>query len=151
VTGYINLEGGSVLKLDSAGGSSDGMIIADGRIIVTGGAYMRGSGTTGSYMVAMTTSLCPTSGNCSGPENGNAVDIQGGSGSMVVFAPYGTMAIAGGGVVNSAVAKRLLMSGGTHIDYDTGLSSIDFITTGTGGGGGSSGGWKVDSWNEISQ
>ena len=129
------------------------MIIADGRIVVTGGAYMQGSGTAGSYMVAMTTSQCPTTGNCSGPENGNAVDIQGGSGSMVVFAPYGTMAIAGGGVVNSAIAKRLLMSGGTHIDYNTGLTSIDFITTGISGSGGngSSGNWQINSWSEVTQ
>ncbi len=153
VTGYIDLSGGSVIKLASSGGASDGMIIADGRIIVTGGADMRGSGTSGSYMVAMTTSQCPTTGNCSGPENGNAVDIQGGSGSMVVFAPYGTMAISGGGVVNSAIAKRLVLNGGSNIIYNSGLTSIDFITTGISGsgGGGSGGNWQINSWGEVTQ
>lgn len=151
VTGYVDLSGGSVIKLDSSAGTSDGMIIADGRIIVTGGAYMRGSGTTGSYMVAMTTSQCPTTGNCSGPENGNAVDIQGGSGSIAVFAPYGTVALTGGVVVNSAIAKRLTISGGSSINYDTGLSSIDFITTGGGGSGGSTGNWRIDNWSEVTR
>jgi hypothetical protein len=150
VTGYIDLSGGSIIKLATAGGTSDGMIISDGRIIITGGSSMRGSGTSGSYMVAMTTSQCPGTGNCSGPESGNAIDVQGGSGSMVMFAPYGTMALGGGVVVNSAVAKRVTLSGGSSINYDNGLSIIDFITTGIGTGT-SNGTWRVDSWGEVSQ
>jgi hypothetical protein len=151
VTGYIDLSGGSIIKLATAGGTSDGMIIADGRIILTGGSSMRGSGTSGSYMVAMTTSQCPDAGNCSGPESGNAIDVQGGSGSMVMFAPYGKMALAGGVVVNSAVAKTISLNGGSSINYDNGLSIIDFITTGIGTGTTNTGSWKVDSWNEVSQ
>jgi len=151
VTGYIDLSGGSVIKLDPSAGDSDGMIIADGRIVVTGGAYMRGSGTSGSYMVAMTTSQCPVTGNCSGPESGGAINVEGGSGSVVMFAPYGTLMIKGGARVNSAVAYRVILDGGSYIDYDSGLSDIDFITGSGGGGGSSSGGWKVDSWSEVSQ
>ncbi len=150
VTGYIDLSGGSKIKLASSYGESDGMIIADGRIVTTGGAYMQGSGTSGSYIVAMTTSQCPTSGNCSGPEGTDAVAIEGGSGSVVVFAPYGTMALAGGAVVNSAVAKRVIIDGGSHVNYDTGLSFIDFINS-SGGGGGGNGNWNIDSWSEVSQ
>lgn len=147
VTGYINLSGGSVIKLASSYGVEDGMIISDGRIIVTGGAYFRGSGTSGSYMVAMTTSQCPTTGTCSGGEGSNAITIEGGSGSVVGFAPYGTMNLAGGAVINSAVAKRIIVDGGSHINYDSGLTNIDFISS-SGGGGGL---WNVDSWTEVSQ
>lgn len=150
VTGYIDLSGGSVIKLDTSAGESDGMIIADGRIVVTGGAYMRGSGSSGSYMVAMTTSHCPDSGDCSGPESGGAVNIEGGSGSIAVFAPYGTVKLAGGVKINSALAYRVEIGGGSYIDYDEGLSNIDFISSGSGGGSSSSG-WKVDSWSEVSQ
>ncbi|MES2409584.1 MAG: hypothetical protein V4509_04795 [Patescibacteria group bacterium] len=153
VTGYIDLNGGSTIKLASAGGTSDGMIIADGRVTVTGGSSFQGSGTSGSYMVVMTTSQCPTSGTCSGTGSGNAMEISGGSGAVVTFAPYGTLFVDGGATVNSAIAKRFLLSGGSKVNYDTALTSIDFITTGISGGGGSgsSGNWKVDSWSEVTQ
>lgn len=142
VTGYIDLSGGSVIKLASSAGSSDGMIIADGTIAVSGGSTFSGSGTTGSYMVAMTTS-----------SSTSAFNISGGSGSVVTFAPYGKLNVTGGAQVNSAVAKSLWLDGGSRVVYDNGLSSIDFITTGISGGGGSgsSGNWKVDSWNEVTQ
>jgi hypothetical protein len=148
VTGYIDLAGGSRIKLASSYGSGDGMIIADGRIVTTGGAFMQGSGTSGSYLVGITTSQCPTSGTCSGTGPGNAVDVEGGSGSIVIFAPYGTMSLTGGAVVNSAVAKRVKVDGGSHINYDSGLSAIDFLNSGSSGAVGN---WNVDSWSEISQ
>ncbi len=148
VTGSIDLSGGSVIKIASSYGTRDGMIIADGRIVVTGGAYMRGSGTSGSYMVAMTTSQCPTAGSCSGNGSGNAIDVEGGSGSVVMFAPYGTLALAGGGTVNSAVAKRLTVTGGSTVDYTTGLENVDFVTSSSTSNTGSL--LTVQSWQEIS-
>ncbi|MDB5204284.1 MAG: hypothetical protein JWP09_312 [Candidatus Taylorbacteria bacterium] len=150
VTGYIDLNGGSYIKLASAGGTSDGMIIADGRVTSTGGSYFQGSGTSGSYMVVMSTSQCPTTGTCSGTGSGNAIEISGGSGAVVTFAPYGTLFVDGGATVNSAIAKRFILKGGSNVNYDTALTSIDFITTGISSGG-SSGGWKVSSWNEVTQ
>lgn len=148
VTGNIDISGGSVIKLASSYGTQDGMIIADGRIIVTGGAYFRGSGTSGSYMVAISTSTCPV-GSCSGGTGSDAITIQGGSGSVVAFAPYGTLSVQGGGVINSAVAKRITLDGGSHINYDTGLSDIDFINNSLGSGSGAL--WNVVSWEEVSQ
>jgi hypothetical protein len=58
------------------------------------------------------------------------------------------MSLTGGAVVNSAVAKRVKVDGGSHINYDSGLSAIDFLNSGSSGAVGN---WNVDSWSEISQ
>ncbi len=149
VTGKIMVSGGSVLKLASSYGSADGLIISDGRIAITGGSYMKGSGTTGSFFAAVTTSQCPTSGDCSGDGSGNAIDMQGGSGSVVAIAPYGTFAVQGGAMLNSVVAKRVIVDGGSNINYTTGLTSMDFFNTN--GIASTTSGWKVDDWEEVTQ
>ena len=145
VQGNIDISGGSVIKLSSSYGASDGMIIADGRIIISGGSTMGGSGTSGSYIVGMTTSACPTTG-CTTTK---AIDISGGSGSMLGFAPYGTISLTGGAAINSAVGYRLTIAGGSHVNYDAGLSAIDFVSFSDPTH--QTGGWRVDSWEEVSQ
>ena len=147
VTGDIVLNGGSIIKLASSYGTHDGMIIADGRIVTSGGAVFQGSGTSGSYIAAISTSACP-SGSCTGSSGtNNALDISGGSGSVVLFAPYGTAKVTGGAVIQSLIAYKAILDGGSNIIYDTGLSVIDFLD---GGDTSSEGGlWKVDSWSEV--
>lgn len=143
VTGYIDLEGGSKIKVPSSAGTSGGIIIADGRIFVGGGSDFRGSGTAGSYMMAISNSLCPYSGTCSGNGSGNAIDIEGGSGSVILVALNGKVSIQGGAQANDVVAKQIWVDGGSSVVYDPNLVGPSFV-------GASSGSWKVGSWGEVS-
>jgi hypothetical protein len=133
VVGNINLSGGGDIDLDSSYGTGDGVIITDGTLTATGGSHFDGSGVSGSYIVAISTA-----------SSTSAINISGGSGSVVLFAPYGTANFGGGASAKSVLAKQVRITGGSHVTYDSGLASLNFT-------GGSSASWQVDSWSEVSQ
>lgn len=139
VTGNISLNGGGIISLDSSYADTSGVIISDGRISVTGGGLFDGSGTAGSYLLVVTTSACPYSGSCS---NSPAVTASGGTGSVVLNAQNGDLELTGGASAKQLTAKKIIMSGGTTVHYETGLSDINFES-------GPSGGWNISSWQEV--
>jgi len=136
VTGNIDLQGGGKIKLGSSYGSSSGIIVTDGRISAGGGGYFEGSGTTGSYILLVTTSACPT--NCN---NNRAIDISGGAGAVVVNAQNGTIRFTGGGQAKQATANRIELEGGASVRYDTGLADTSFSSQPTGT-------WNITAWDE---
>lgn len=139
VTGNISLSGGGKINLSSGFGSNSGVIISDGRIDVSGGGQFNGSGTSGSYILVVSTSQCPYSGSC----NGNpAIDASGGTGSVVLNAQQGDLELSGGASAKQLTAKKIIMSGGTTVHYETGLTDITFES-------GPSGGWNISSWQEV--
>lgn len=138
--GYIKVEGGGKLNLDPSLGSGDGMFITDGRIEVTSGGDFDGSGTTGSFLLGISTIECP--GNCSG--SSEAVKLEGGAGAVAIFAPYGKVFVSGGSSIKQVTAKELYIEGGSSITYDPDLANIDL-------GGGDSSSWVVESWGEVSE
>jgi hypothetical protein len=131
VTGSITLNGGGSIKLASSYGTNDGVIVADGTIDISGGAYATGSGTTGSYIMIATTNSSDT-----------AASISGGAGAVIMFAPNGTLSISGGASLKEATAYKVVISGGSNVTYESGLSNNNFTT-------GASGTWDVSSWKET--
>lgn len=130
VTGNIVVSGGSTIQLASSYGSDDGVIIADGTIVMSGGGHATGSGAAGSYLMVVTTN-----------SGSNAVTLSGGSGAVIVYAPFGTMNISGGASLKEATAYQLNISGGSSITYESGLINSNFSS-------GPSGSWSVKSWGE---
>lgn len=139
VTGNINVSGGAKIKLGANYGSASGILIADGRITMSGGGTMQGSGTSGSYILAVTTSQCPYSGACSGNP---AISVSGGTGSVVLNAQQGDLNFSGGASAKQATAKKVVMSGGTTVTYESGLADINFSS-------GPSGSYNLISWDEV--
>lgn len=138
VTGNISVSGGGIIKLASSYGDSSGVIVTDGMITTSGGGTFEGSGFSGSYILVVTTSTCPE-----GPCNGNpAVKITGGAGAVVMNAQKGTVEFSGGAHAKQVTADTIVMSGGTIVDYETGLADINFSS-------GPSGSWGVVEWDEI--
>lgn len=131
VTGTITLSGGSTISLSSSYGTNEGVVIADGIVTIGSGADATGSGVSGSYLMIATTSYAS-----------NALTISGGSGAVILYAPNGTMNISGGAHLKEAVAYRISISGGSSVDYDTGLINTNFSS-------GPSGGWNVQRWQEV--
>jgi hypothetical protein len=133
VTGTITVNGGSFVKMQASAGTSGGIIIADGIISVSGGGVLQGSGTTGSYMMAVSNSTAS-----------NAITVNGGAGSIILTAINGTVNISGGGTANNVVAKQFNMTGGSHVIYDSSLAGLSFV-------GVQSSIWNIGSWSEVTQ
>lgn len=132
VTGNITLDGGGTIRLASSYGTDDGVIVNDGTVIVSGGGSATGSGTAGSYLMILTTNTSTTS----------AASISGGSGAVILYAPYGTLTVSGGASLREAVAYKMSIIGGSSITYEAGLTNNNFSS-------GPSGTWNVAEWTET--
>lgn len=140
VTGNMTVDGSGKIYVDSSMGAASGVIVVDGIVNLGGSGGVYGSGTAGSYVVIASTSACPGTG-C---PSTSAITVSGAAGSVVLSAPSGTVEFTGSAGVKAVVAKKMKMSGATHITYETGLASMDFDS-------GPSGAWSISSWNEVEE
>jgi hypothetical protein len=131
VTGNINLSGGGLIKLSADYGEDDGVIVAGGNIDVSGGADATGSGEDGSYIMLLSEST-----------SGSAASISGGSGAVILYAADGTLTISGGADLKGGTAKRIVISGGSDVTYESGLADMRFAS-------GSEAGFSIGKWKEI--
>ncbi|MEK7104455.1 MAG: choice-of-anchor R domain-containing protein [Patescibacteria group bacterium] len=130
VTGNIVLNGGGEIKLASSYGSNDGVLVADGTITISGGGHATGSGTTSSYIMMLSTN-----------SGSSAITVSGGAGAVIVYASFGTINISGGASLKEVTAYKILVSGGSSITYESGLTNNNFSS-------GPSGSWAINSWGE---
>ncbi len=129
VTGNITVSGGATIQLASNYGSNDGIIIADGNISMLGGGHATGSGVAGSYIMLLSNS-----------SSNSAFSISGGSGSVIIYAPFGTVNISGNASLKQVTANKILVSG-ANVTYESSLANTSFS-------GSSAGSWSIDSWGE---
>lgn len=139
ITGNLTVDGSAVVKLDASYGSGDGIIVVGGRIIISGSSPIQGSGTTGSYIMAVSLSDCPISSSCSGA---NAIDVSGSAGAVVLVAQNGTVSFTGSASAKQATGYGISLSGSTSVSYESGLADMNFTS-------GPSGSWTVTSWKET--
>lgn len=129
IHGTITLSGGGEIVLSSSYGSASGIIVSDGYVIINGGSDFAGSGQPGSYPFLITTSACPVAPECNG---NSAVYLSGGAGTVAIIAQNGEVLINGGSSLKMVTAKKITMSGGATLTYDSGLVSPNF-SSGPGG------------------
>ncbi len=137
VTGTILVEGGTQIKLAPGYGTTDEYVVA-GYIRTTGGGVITGNGTAGSYIIIATDSGDTCTSLCQGYTY--AASVSGGTVSMVIVAPNGTLLATGGADLNAAMAKTIIMEGGSNLTFEAALGTITFSTTGSA--------WSVQSWKE---
>jgi hypothetical protein len=131
VKGNLVLNGGGNILLSSAYGADDAVIIVDGTITISGGGHATGSGTVGSYIMTLSKSTSTT-----------AISVSGGAGAMIAYAPYGTIIVSGGASLKEATGYRIVVTGGSDITYESGLTNNNFSS-------GPSGTWGVNNWKEV--
>jgi hypothetical protein len=131
VKGNLVLNGGGNIKLSSGYGSNDATIIVDGTVTVSGGGHATGSGTAGSYILILSKS-----------SSANAISVSGGSGAMIAYAQYGTITVTGGASLKEATGYRIVVTGGSDIIYESGLTNNNFSS-------GPSGTWNIETWKEV--
>ncbi len=138
VTGTISVGGGSKIQLGSSYGAGDEKIIGQ-YVRLTGGGQVLGNGVTGNYVILVADGPdCPS--GCSG--SNYSISTSGGTASVVLVAPNGSVELSGGTTAKSIIAQTIIMSGGSTLQYESGLANLSFTTA-------SSTTWNVESWKEV--
>jgi hypothetical protein len=141
VTGDVTMSIGSTVKLDSSYGTTTGILIADGAITIANNVDFEDSGTSGSYIMILSTSVCDEDivGN---PCSSDAVHVQNNSDIVIAAAPYGAVAFSNNAGVKEVVANKIRLKQNATITYGTGLINIEFSS-------GPSGSYNISSWKET--
>ncbi len=142
VTGKITISQNGQIKLGTNYGANSGVIISDGKIEVSAGASMSGSGTAGSYITAVTTSACPDDANCGNNNSNYAIKASGNTNTVILNAQNGSLYFTGGAVAKQITANKIILDGGSDIEYETGIANMEFSS-------GPSGSWNLISWDEV--
>lgn len=134
VTGDITINTNAILSLDPSYGSSSGVIIADGGILILNGALLSGSGEDGSYLMMLTTKNSAVE---------NAVDINNNSNSAIFYAPYGIININNNAVLKESCGYKLIIGNSAVFNYEMGMAEIFFSSGPSGGWSELKGYWQV--------
>lgn len=137
VEGNVNVTGSGKIVLHSSYGNTSGILVSDGRLILSGSGQLNGTGQTGSYILFVTTSNCDAS-FCAG----NAINISGNAGSVILNAQNGTISFTGSASAKEATAYKMSLSGNTIVNYESGLANLNFTS-------GPSGSWGLENWQEV--
>lgn len=137
IVGNITTNNGAQVSLDSSYGPTGGVIVTDGRVILSNNVGFTGSGSEGSYVLLATTSSCPS--GCSGL---NALEILNNVGAILVSAQNGTVHLNNNVALNEVVGNKIIVDNNAEVTYVSGLASTLFTS-------GPSGGWSIKSWKEI--
>ena len=137
VKGNVTVSGAAKIVLDSTYGNTSGILVSDGWLDLEGSGQLNGTGQAGSYILFTTTSNCSIS-YCAH----NAIDISGNAGSVILNAQKGTISFSGSASAKEATGYKIILVGGTTVNYESGLANVNFTS-------GPSGGWNINSWKET--
>ncbi len=139
VTGMVSVTGSGKIFVDPSLDSASGLIISEGLINIGGSGGIYGSGQPGSYVLLNSMRSCTDYTNCN---NNPAISISGSAGSVVLNTPNGAIKLSGSAKIKAGSSKMLIMDGSTSVEYETGLTNINFTT-------GPSGSWIKKLWSEV--
>lgn len=139
VVGNLTMDNGSAIRLNSGYGTNSGTVIVDGNVVIGNNSTFSGSGTTGSYIMVLSTSDCPLGPTCLGA---NAISVSNNAGAVVLNAQSGYVHFSNNAGAKEATAYRIVLDNNAFITYDSGLANVNFSS-------GPSGGWNVISWKEV--
>jgi hypothetical protein len=131
ITGNLAVSNDATVRLDSLYGSSGGMIIVDGVSTLSNGSQFEGSGTSGSYIMLLSTN-----------NTGNAIVLSNNAEAVILYAPNGTVQLSNNANVKQITAKTISLSNNAIIDYEQGLTNATFSS-------GPAGGYEILNWEEI--
>ena len=131
VQGNLLVDNNSIMKLASGYGSSEGVIIVDGTITISNNSTFQGSGATGSYMLALSTS-----------SSTSAINLSNNGGAVALYAANGTINVANNGTAKSLTGYYIHLNNNAVITYDEGLRNANFVS-------GPSGSWNISKWEET--
>lgn len=131
VQGNVIINNNATVRLSSSYGTSEGVIVADGTINIQNNAIFEGSGSPGSYLMALSTSISTS-----------AISLQNNGGSVILYAANGTVNLSNNSTAKALNGKYINLDNNAVVIYDSGLANSNFVN-------GPSGGWDIQSWKEI--
>lgn len=131
VTGNLSVNNNGHMNLVSGYGSNDGVIIVDGTIDIGNNATFTGSGTSGSYILALSTSY-----------SSSAITLGNNAGAVVLYAANGTITASNNATAKELNGYNIVLGNNTTITYDSGLANLNFVS-------GPSGSYTISSWKET--
>lgn len=137
VKGSVLISGNAVVKLDPSYGANDGAIVTDNALNLSGNSAFQGSGTSGSFILLLTTSTNGVAA-CTSPY---AISLSGNSGAIILAAPFGSIQLTSNAAVNNAIAYRMCIDGNSSATYDAGKSQANISTGGAD--------WSINEWKEF--
>jgi hypothetical protein len=130
VQGDLDVSNNATVSLASGYGSSEGVIIVDGTVYLGNNANFTGSGTSGSYVMVLSTS-----------NSTSAITVGNNAGAVILYASNGTINVSNNAGAKSITGYSINLNNNAVITYDSGLANSNFSS----GPGGS---WNVSSWKE---
>lgn len=134
IKGNLTIDNNSIIKLASSYGASDGVLIANS-ITTSNNGQLNGSGTSGSYLMAIATKV---STNSSTP----GISVSNNVGSAILVAPYSYISLSNNAAAKELIAYGLSLDNNVTVTYESGLANSSFVN-------GPSGTWDITSWKEI--
>lgn len=131
VQGNIDISNNANVSLSSSYGTSEGVIVADGTVNIGNNAVFAGSGSTGSYLMMLSTSTSTS-----------AITLSNNGGAVILYAANGTVNLANNAGAKSLNGKQINLENNAVVIYDSGLVNSNFVN-------GPSGGWGIASWKEA--
>jgi hypothetical protein len=140
VHGNITVSGNSAqVRVDPSLGTNGTIIVVDGRVETSNGGQLTGSGTSGSFIMVVSTNTCPSGSGCN---LHNAIEIGNNSGTVILNAQSGTIQFTNNSTASQVTANKILLTNNASVTYESGLQDPNFTT-------GPSGSWAIDSWKEV--
>jgi hypothetical protein len=131
VTGTIALSNNAEVVLDPGYGTTDGVIVVEGTTALGNGSLFTGSGQQGSFVMLLSLNTST-----------QAITLYNNTGSVLLYAPYGTIEVSNNANLQQVTAKTLSLANGAIITYTQGIINAVFSS-------GPSGGYQILSWGEI--
>lgn len=142
--GYIDIDSssGATIKCDSSYGQNSCLILTDSWIHIKNNAVFQGSGTTGSYLMALTTLPCKGIPAAGCTHHDAAIDIHNSATGVIFYASDGMINLHNNVNITEATAYKLRIDNNSTVTYEQGLANAKFSS-------GPAGGYEVKYWREV--
>ena len=145
IKGNIEMKNSAQLRLNTSFGQGSSVVIADNptnrvtssAIRIENSAQILGSGTQGSYIMAISRNNAAEIG-----QDEEAIDVKNSSSASIYYAPHGLIAIQNNAKLKEAVAYKFYLKNSAELTYETGLANTFFSS-------GPTGGWEIIDWREV--
>ena len=121
ITGDLSLSNSAEMKLDSSLGATSGSIIAQNFVSLNNSAKLLGSGTSGSYLIAIS-----EFNSRDDPSQRDAITISNSGNQGVVYSNLGSINVSNTNTLTEITAWKLKISNNVSINYDQGMASAFF-------------------------
>lgn len=126
VVGNIDIDNGSVIKLDPAYGALSGVVVTDGWIHIKNNSQFQGSGQAGSYLMMLTTLNCVGDPLTTCTHHNASIDLHNNANGVIFYTENGLIFVHQNVTVTELVARKIELDQNAVLIYEEGLANALF-------------------------